>query len=86
MWQSPPMPADLHSLGIDLPSPLYLLGLVVFGLVGWVAFRRGRKTARAPLKWVGVATMLYPYVVPQTWLLWLIGIGATGWIWLNWNA
>jgi hypothetical protein len=79
------MPADLHSLGIDLPSPLYLLGLIVFGLVGYVAFRRGRKTSQAPLTWVGVATILYPYAVPQTWLRWLIGVGATAWIWFNWS-
>lgn len=86
VWHSPRMnAADLHTLGIDLPSPLYLLGLVVFGVVGYAAYRRGRKTTRAPLVWVGIATMLYPYAVPQTWLLWLIGAGATGWIWLNWN-
>jgi hypothetical protein len=85
VWHSRPMTADLHSLGIDLPSPLYLLGLIVFGVVGYVAYRRGRKTARPPLTWVGVATMLYPYVVPQTWLLWLIGLGATGWICWNWK-
>jgi hypothetical protein len=28
--------------------------------------------------------MLYPYAVPQTWLLWLVGVGATGWIWFEW--
>jgi hypothetical protein len=54
-------------------------------VIGYLAFRRGRKLPRAPLKWVGVATMLYPYVVPQTWLLWLVGLGATAWIWLNWD-
>jgi len=76
---------DLSSLGIQLPSPIYLLGLIVFGLVGYVAFRRGRKTSKPALKWIGVATMLYPYVVPQTWLLWLIGVAATGWICVEWN-
>lgn len=76
---------DLRSLGIPLPSPAYLMGLIVFGLVGYVAFRRGRKTSKPSLKWIGVATMLYPYVVPQTWLLWLIGVAATGWICFEWN-
>jgi hypothetical protein len=75
---------DLHSLGIELPGPGYLLGLIVFGLVGYVAFRRGRKTGKTALTWIGLATMLYPYAVPQTWLLWLIGAGATGWIWFEW--
>jgi hypothetical protein len=77
--------ADLQTLGLELPSPAYLLGLIVFGIIGWVAWRRGRKTGRSSLTWVGLATMLYPYVVPQTWLLWLIGMAATGWIWFNWS-
>jgi hypothetical protein len=85
LWQSHAMPADLQTLGLELPSPLYLLGLLVFGIVGYLAFRRGRKTSRSRLVWVGVATMLYPYVVPQTWLLWLVGTVASGWIYLNWN-
>ena len=83
MWHSAAM-EDLHSLGIDLPTPAYLLGLLVFGIVGYVAWRRGRKASKPRLMWVGLATMLYPYVVPQTWLLWLIGAAATGWIWYDW--
>ena len=35
----------LQSLGLALPSPAYMLGAIVFGLIGYVAFRRGRKTA-----------------------------------------
>jgi hypothetical protein len=76
---------DLQTLGIELPSFAYLAGLVVFGIIGWIAWRRGRKTGRSSLTWVGLATMLYPYAVPQTWLLWLIGIAATGWIWFDWG-
>jgi hypothetical protein len=84
LWQISHMP-DPQSLGIELPSPAYVAGLVVFGIVGYVAWRRGRKTHRSSMTWVGVATMLYPYLVPQTWLLWLIGIAATAWIWRHWS-
>jgi hypothetical protein len=84
LWHIVQMP-DLQSLGIELPSPLYLVGLLVFGIIGWIAWRRGRKTGRSSLRWIGLAMMLYPYVVPQTWLLWLIGGAATGWIWLDWG-
>jgi hypothetical protein len=50
-----------------------------------VAYRRGKKTGRTSLRWIGLGTMLFPYVVPQTWLLWLVGSAATGWIWFEWG-
>lgn len=59
----------LASAGLVLPSPAYIAGAILFGLIGYVAFRRGRKTSTASLTWTGVALMLYPYAVPQTWLL-----------------
>ena len=76
---------ELSALGIELPTPAYLAGMLLFGLVGYAAWRRGRKTRNTALKWAGVAMMLYPYAVPQTWLLWLIGAGGTVWLYVNWN-
>lgn len=76
---------ELAALGLDLPTPAYLAGLLVFGIVGYVAFRRGRKAGRPALKWAGVALMLYPYAVPQTWLLWLIGGLGCAWLYFNWQ-
>ena len=38
----------LQSLGWVLPSPAYILGAIVFGLIGYAAFRRGRR-ASAPV-------------------------------------
>ena len=29
--------------------------------------------------------MLYPYAVPQTWLLWAVGAGLCGWLYTQWN-
>jgi hypothetical protein len=63
----------LQSLGLTLPSPSYLFGVVAFGLVGWAAYRRGKKAQRPRTKWLGVALMLYPYAVSRTWLLYLVG-------------
>ena len=59
----------LQSLGISLPSPAYILGAVIFGLTGFVAFRYGKRAGRRRSKWLGVALMLYPYAIAQTWLL-----------------
>ena len=75
----------LEAMGLVLPSPLYILGAVLFGLVGIAAFRRGRKLSRPALTWTGAGLMFYPYVVPQTWLLWLVGAVLTAWMYLKWE-
>ena len=64
---------ELTSLGLDFPSPTYLIGSILFGIIGYVAFRRGRKAERPELTWTGVAFLFYPYAVSQTWLLWAVG-------------
>jgi len=50
----------LQDLGIELPSAAYVLGVVLFGIVGMVAFWKGRKLKRPRVKWLGVALMFYP--------------------------
>ncbi len=73
--------SDLQSLGFALPSPAYLFGLLVFGLVGWFAFRYG-KTAQVPaIRWIGVALMVYPYAIDSTVWLYAIGVLLTGAAW-----
>ncbi len=66
---------DLKTLGLVLPSPAYLFGLIFFGIAGFAAYRYGRKAALAKPKWIGVAMMLYPYAISETWLLYGVGIG-----------
>ena len=65
----------LESLGLSLPSPLYILGALVFGIVGFAAYRYGKKAALPVPKWIGVALMLYPYAISATWLLYAVGAG-----------
>ncbi|QDL35889.1 hypothetical protein [Rhodoferax sediminis] len=64
----------MQSLGFTLPSPAYLFGAIVFGLVGLVAWRYGKKTQRPATQWLGVALMFYPYAISQTWLLYVVGM------------
>ena len=73
----------LEALGFTLPSPAYLLGVVVFSLIGIVAYYRGKRQGRARSRWLGLALMLYPYVVWQTWLLYLVGTGLSVAVWLD---
>lgn len=63
----------LQSLGISLPSPAYILGAVLVGLIGFVAYRYGKRAGRRRSKWFGVALMLYPYAIAQIWLLYVVG-------------
>ena len=64
---------ELQSLGLTLPSPAYILGAIVFGIIGFAAYRYGKKAQRKTTKWLGVALMLYHYAVSETWLLYLAG-------------
>lgn len=66
--------AALQSLGFEWPSPAYIFGAIVFGLIGWGAFRYGRRRGEPLKTWLGVALMLYPYAVSRTWLMYLVGL------------
>jgi predicted membrane-bound mannosyltransferase len=76
---------QLESIGLVLPTPAYMLGAILFGIIGYVAFRHGRKTARPILTWTGLALMLYPYAIDQTWLLFTVGMALCAAIYLKWN-
>jgi hypothetical protein len=65
----------LQALGFTLPTPAYLVGTILFSLIGIGAYRYGKKASRKYVKWLGVALMLYPYVVPSTWLMYVVGCG-----------
>jgi hypothetical protein len=75
----------LASFGIELPSPAYWAGLVLFGVIGLVAWYRSRKTGRRAQKWLGLALMLYPYATPQTWLLYAVGVALSVWLAFVWQ-
>ena len=72
---------ELKSLGLTLPSPAYIAGLILFGIIGLFAFSIGRRRKHPPTKWIGVALMFYPYIVYETWLLYGVGIGLCGALW-----
>jgi hypothetical protein len=89
-WQdqgrSPPTKdnfAALEALGFILPSTAYLIGVVIFGIVGYVAYRYGKKMSLPATKWIGIALMLYPYAIPATWLLYVVGPGLCVGVYLS---
>ena len=75
--------ATLESMGLTLPSPAYIFGAIVFGLVGLVAWRQGRRTDNPVRKWIGVALMFYPYAVSSTALLYVLGMALCAAAWFS---
>ncbi len=67
----------LEMLGITLPSPAYIVGVILFSVIGMVAYWVGRRRRQGTTKWLGLALMLYPYVVWATWGIYVVGIGLT---------
>jgi hypothetical protein len=45
---------SLNTMGLELPSMAYIAGALIFGVFGWAAFRRGRKTKDQPTARVNV--------------------------------
>ena len=64
---------NVEALGFAIPSPAYLFGLLLFSIVGYAAYRYGKKASLPTTKWLGVAIMLYPYAVSETWQLYAVG-------------
>jgi hypothetical protein len=60
-------------MDLSLPSPAYLAGSLIFGIIGFAAYRYGKSTDQYQTRWLGVGLMVYPYAISQTWLLYLLG-------------
>ena len=66
-----------ESMGFALPTPAYLFGALLFGLIDWGTFRTGLRQQRSWSTWIVDALMLSPYQVSQTWLMYGTGTGTT---------
>ena len=71
----------LRTLGFTLPSPAYIVGVILFGLVGLYAYYVGKHHHRPRTRWLGLALMLYPYVVWNTWVLYAVGVALCIGVW-----
>ena len=73
----------LQSLGLDLPSPAYIAGALLFGLLGMLAWRHGRHRGLPRCTWLGLALMVFPYLVSSTLWLYLLGLALCAGAWLS---
>ena len=58
-------------------SPANLIAGLIFGVIGMAAFGFGKKHGEITKMVVGVALMIFPYAVSNTWLLYGIGVVLT---------
>lgn len=70
-----------REMGLVLPSPAWLFGCILFGLVGLAAWRYGKVVQRPRIRWLAAALMFYPYAVSSTWLLYVVGLALCAAIW-----
>lgn len=64
---------ELETLGLTLPTPAYLFGMIFFSVVGYAAYRYGKRIENAVAKWLGILLMVYPYAITETWQLYSVG-------------
>jgi hypothetical protein len=62
-------------VSMELPTPAVLIAGLLFGIIGYLAFRHGKRESLFMPMLIGVGLMVYPYFVEQTWLLYTIGCG-----------
>lgn len=56
-----------------MPGPAALFASLLFGVIGFAAFRYGKKQVLWSPIAIGLALMVYPYFVSQVWLIYAIG-------------
>jgi hypothetical protein len=62
-------------------SPYNLLAGFIFGTLGWGAFRYGKQLDLWQPRAIGLALMIYPYLIGQGFLLWAVGVGLLVLLW-----
>ena len=72
-------------LGLVPHQTAFIAGIAVFLVLGLLAFRRGKQTKRIEFTLIGLALMVFPFAVSQTWLLWAIGAGLAALLLFRWK-
>ena len=61
-----------------MPSPSALFASILFGIIGLAAFMYGKNSMSWKPMVIGVALMVFPYFIAQTWVLYTVGCGLCG--------
>jgi hypothetical protein len=69
--------AALPAFSLDALSISAMFAAAVFGLIGFVAFLRGRMTCQPKTIIIGISLMVYPFLVTTPVWTWVVGIALT---------
>lgn len=62
-----------------------LVAAIIFGLLGWAVYRKGRRESQIHLAVIGIVMMIYPYFTNSAKADWGIGIVLTALVYYSWN-
>ena len=60
-----------------MPDPSDLAAMMIFGLIGFIAWRSAKREAQPVRLIIAMVLMLYPYFVPAGVWLWVAGVLLT---------
>lgn len=64
-------------------DPYNILAGLVFGTLGWGAYRYGKRLELWKPRVIGGLLMVYPYLITNIWLLWGTGVGLLVLLWFH---
>jgi hypothetical protein len=62
-------------------NPYNLLAGLIFGTIGWGAFMYGKRLDLWQPRAIGVALMVYPYLISHHILVWVVGVALLALFW-----
>ena len=65
-------------LGLPLPSVSYIVGSLLFTIIGIICFRHARKIKSKRLLYTSIAMLLYPNIIYDGYAVWMIGLALSG--------
>ena len=62
-----------------------LFGGLIFGSIGFFAFRYGKRQGNYRMLGIGIALMVYPYFIPNTLAVYLVGAALVAALFFFWG-
>ena len=69
-------------MGFSISS---LMAGFLFSVIGWWAFREGKRRTNIPVVVLGIILMMYTFFTPNAWSTWLVGAALCGLTYYYWD-